>query len=336
MRGILRFIPWWIFVLPILVTILWLSRIHIIEQITAKTLKIFQIEETEYDIQSFNFSNLTFAYANSRLTTSAYDVNITTHDLKLSYTVESLYKGEVDLVDITKATIDLRGLEFAKSEKSAHSPMSLDTYLTAVFAAFDQQIPVKQVTVGELSITQNGESIGQLSPLAVSGKFDSNHASIQVTHSLWVLLVTKRDNQFDVTLNLHDNSAVIDGEFTISDPHRETDSIEGDLRIDFEKLESIELPPITQSIFPGHLQTRFSIVRKDGIDEIKVNSESSIDRVNYQGFTASNLTLSANFTSPIEIQTEVEQIIQFEDIELNMDKMQRMSNEINLVTAQVP
>ena len=184
MRGLIRFIPWWIVVAFLILTIAWQSRLQIAEFALGIALKGLAVDDLDYQLENLDFSGLEVSRFSFSLDNPEQRVSVSGKQLAASYTLENLYRGQLN--EIRTEELEIQIQEAGTDTLIRVAP---ENYLKLIELAINMPVPVAQISVNELSVEQNGKRAQRYNPVSLLVTSEQDSTKVELIHSRWQAVV---------------------------------------------------------------------------------------------------------------------------------------------------
>ncbi len=191
---LVRFLPWSIVFIGLIVAIAWYFRTEIVSSILDRVVKTTEIQHLEYQLESVSTSSALFSHLAFEISSQQARYRISSEHLEVGFTVDTLGSGRVDSVHISNLAIrEERGRE-------NRGPLNSDAWLFALVSVLDHSLPFQSIEIDELYLSSGALNPTRSQPIRLHAYSTSTGTSVELYHHQHTLGIKTTGNTLDLSL----------------------------------------------------------------------------------------------------------------------------------------
>lgn len=326
MKGLHRFLPWWIIVLGVLLGSVWVFRVEITETALSTVISNLEIEDTEFELSAVDLSSISFATLTTQLTTPTYDARLEFEDITLSYGIEQLLNGEFGSAQIGRAHINHQ--QQNNNSKTDTKGLIVSDILAGITSITDFNSPLDHFEIEQLTLSSNDQVLAAYSPIQLIGKFDTQSV-IHLIHNNWKATFQVSGSEIKLDLIQTDGGSIAQTTMQFRSSENKIESIDGDFDVDTASLISvfeIENHTIPGQPASGIISASFNI-RPYENSRLLANVEINVDQLVAGKANGSQLALQSRLYIPDEFDWQGETLVDVSDLNLSIEHLELLGTD---------
>ena len=273
MKGLLRFLPWWLVVAGLLLATAWSYRVDIARIAIGYVIDSENVENLSYTIADINFSGVKLDTLSAQVSSPDSSVLLQAENISLDYKVEELWQGKARSVDADKIVISSQS-----ATTGSTTELDIGSVVSVLASILAFEFPMDFLEIRSLVLEHDNPLVSALFPASLSMAPHLQGTKFKIVNPLWILEVLRDDR--GMSANLYDQSvtgiATIDL-FINRDKSGELLSIEGNLDASFagltEALKAVQSSAL--DYFTGETTLAFTLKPVDNRWQLAISGTLS-------------------------------------------------------------
>ncbi len=273
MKGLLRFLPWWVIIVVLLLGVAWSYRVDLARFAISNAIDAQQVENLSFTIAEINFSSVVLQDLSMDISTDNGRMALSGEMISADYQLVGLWQGRLQSVVADKVTISIPASSPENAiQQDIHSLVSGFTALLGV------TLPAESMEIRSLVVELDDPVISSLFPLSLSVRPRPQGEKIRLANRRWNLDISRDAEGIDGTLSAQGDPEIVNFSLSVTrNPSGQGLGVHGKLKAGFSILQQAlhEIQSSALDNFSGDAEIAFTAQPVDDLWQISVRGALS-------------------------------------------------------------